>query len=302
MPIRVSDIAKPYLRENIEKNGCCGSRELLKLYSYTLNESVVVHLDTDMLLLQPIDELFDAVLQGPKRNRVLTESNQPLPSNDIDFLYTRDYMQGPKNTKDTSRWPVQGGLLVMKPSLTKFQSILDVVLAGNFNKSGWGESQIGVFWGGAQIQGLLSYVYLNDPSAVELDRCVYNNMADDQVFRRGPYKGRCITLKPNCSHCELTPFDEIKLVHLTVCSKPWNCVRYKNRSGQCDRMLGKWFEIRRQLEADWGRPFQPPPLHRWFNNVSLGYCKSSSILVERYLPLNPPEGLNWSSLRSLAPG
>ena len=299
VPIRVSDIAKPYLRKAIEEDGCCGSKELLKLYAYTLNESVAVHLDTDMILLQSIDEVFDSILNGPERHRIATEGNKRLPSNPVNFLFTRDYTQGPKNRQDTSRWAVQGGLLVVKPNHTQFRSILDVVLEGNFDRRGWGGTGIGFSWGGAQIQGLLSYIYLNDPSAIELDRCVYNNMADDPTFSRGKYKGRCTTMKPNCSNCQLTPIDDIKMVHFTLCSKPWRCARHDDRNGQCARMLSKWFELRRQLESDWGRPFQPPPVHRWFYNASMGYCKATRSHSKRYSGVRLPEDLNWSSLPSL---
>ena len=304
VPIRVGDIAKPYLREAIETNGCCGSKELLKLYVYTLNESVAVHLDTDMLLLQPIDELFDTILNGKsERNReVVTEENRPLPPNNhpVDFFFTRDYSQGPKNTNDTSRWAVQGGFLVVKTSPSKFRDILNVVLMGRYFKRGWAGSGIGVFWGGAQVQGLLPYIYLNDPSAVELDRCIYNNMADHQTFPGGPYEGRCTTLKANCSNCQLTPFSEIKLVHLTMCSKPWRCSRFEDRRGQCPRMLGKWFELRRELEAAWGRPFQPKPARRWFHNVSQGYCLRNKEKSKRYIQMQLPRDLNWSHVISLA--
>jgi hypothetical protein len=66
-PVAVKDIQGDFLRENIEKNGCCGEKELVKLEAYTLIEHpVVVHLDLDVLILKPMDALFDWMLVDPE--------------------------------------------------------------------------------------------------------------------------------------------------------------------------------------------------------------------------------------------
>ena len=45
-PFNVTDIKMPFLKEHIVKSGCCGEKEYLKLYAYSLLEfPVVVHLD-----------------------------------------------------------------------------------------------------------------------------------------------------------------------------------------------------------------------------------------------------------------
>lgn len=62
-PIQVDDIQNEELREDITTTGCCHEREFLKLYALTLTEhKIVVHLDLDALLLQPLDALFDAMM------------------------------------------------------------------------------------------------------------------------------------------------------------------------------------------------------------------------------------------------
>ena len=59
-PINPQAIRFEFLRTKIDKNGCCGSAELIKLNSYRLLDfDYVVHLDADTFLLNPIDELFD---------------------------------------------------------------------------------------------------------------------------------------------------------------------------------------------------------------------------------------------------
>lgn len=59
-PINSSAIKFDFLREKINKNGCCGAAELIKLTSYRLVQyDRVIHLDADVILLNSIDELFE---------------------------------------------------------------------------------------------------------------------------------------------------------------------------------------------------------------------------------------------------
>lgn len=52
IPINVSAIKFDFLREKINKNGCCGSSELIKLTAYRLMQyDRVVHLDADVIFL-----------------------------------------------------------------------------------------------------------------------------------------------------------------------------------------------------------------------------------------------------------
>lgn len=45
-PVQVKDIEGDFLRQNIEKNGCCGEKELVKLEAYTLTQHPIVALST----------------------------------------------------------------------------------------------------------------------------------------------------------------------------------------------------------------------------------------------------------------
>jgi hypothetical protein len=59
IPINSTAIPFKWFRNHIDRNGCCGSSELIKLHSYRLEQyHRVVHLDADVLLLNPIDSLF----------------------------------------------------------------------------------------------------------------------------------------------------------------------------------------------------------------------------------------------------
>jgi hypothetical protein len=131
LPLKVADIEGDYLRERIEKNGCCGATELLKLYSWSLTDYLrVVHLDMDSLVLDAMDELFEM---------------------DKHLIYTCDYGM---MTPGSKACPVQGGFLVVKPSMEEYHALVGTVLKGDFRDGGgWGGEHIGWFWGGMTIQG-----------------------------------------------------------------------------------------------------------------------------------------------------
>ena len=113
--------------------------------------------------------------------------------------------------------PVQGGFIVLKPSIYDYQRLIHIMMNTEFFiGGGWNRSKIGWFWGGMTVQGVLPYYYntlaFNKPGRTRiLDRCIYNTMAD-------------------VPECLTQTLDEIKSAHFTVCQKPWNCEKsYVNR-------------------------------------------------------------------------
>lgn len=160
IPINVSAIKFEFLREKINKNGCCGASELIKLSSYRLIQyHRVIHLDADVILMNPISELF--------------ERNYSL-------IYTTDPNMA--TYKGEEKMPVQGGFIVLQPSIQDYNNIVDIEMTTIFAKgSGWNRSRIGWFWGGMTVQGVLPYYYnlITHPGRTQIvDRCFYNTMAD----------------------------------------------------------------------------------------------------------------------------
>lgn len=101
--IKVSDIEGDFLRNNIEKNGCCGEKEFIKLEAYTLvQHKIVVHLDLDVLVLKPLDDIFDVMMQSEHEAEGepldLTQidimwppsGGQPTPPTKVNAFFTRD--------------------------------------------------------------------------------------------------------------------------------------------------------------------------------------------------------------------
>lgn len=223
------------------RGGCCGAWELLKLYAWTLVEyERVVHVDMDCLMLDTIDDVL---------------------SIDASLVYTADYNMMNGNQRKNGLMPaVQGGFLVVRPSLQTFAALVSVMQRGKWGGkcSGWECTGVGHWWGGATIQGLLPYFYdrhaktlsferASDLKTVEVDRCVYDNMVDKAVVDPLPNIG--------CSAARQTALESVKFMHFTVCQKPWSCNPSRDPDDDkklCLALHAAWFETRRRFEAEHG--------------------------------------------------
>ncbi|KAL7548768.1 hypothetical protein ACHAWF_012029 [Thalassiosira exigua] len=302
-PFNVTDIKRTFLREHIGKSGCCGEKEYLKLYAYRLEEyPVVVHLDLDSLILKPLDDLFLAMLgEGggndaadearskevvAARSRIPVMFDDPLPKS-IDAYFTRDYNMVNPGKKYVG---VQGGFLIVKPSLDAFNEYVNIVLEGRFFQgSGWEGKGYGGYFGAQQIQGICSfyYDYRHPGTAVELNKCRYNAMADAP---RQKSSGKCRDGREECEDCRDAPIEAINSVHFTLCSKPWKCPSWvgsdEKMKNICSKFHGEWFRIREDLDRKnaekSGREYvNPNGRHR--PEVFRGYCRSNG---ERgYIPI-----------------
>ena len=135
-PFEATDIQTKFLRENIDGASCCGRKEYIKLYAYTLvQHPVAVVLDLDSLILQPLDDLFDVLIDGQQISSTRNNYNSiPLHNGEddsnnmhdvkrnwtnIEAFYTRDYnMVNPGGERYAG---VQGGFLMVKPSEQVFE-------------------------------------------------------------------------------------------------------------------------------------------------------------------------------------
>jgi len=113
-------------------------RDLSKLWGMTLTDyDRVLVMDTDTLILQPMDELFDS-------------SSQYLLSTTMDFGLL-EY---------SNRFPVvQSGFLLFNPAIgiKHADAIKALYIRGKFDDNGWEGSKIGYNWGGTATAGILAY-------------------------------------------------------------------------------------------------------------------------------------------------
>jgi hypothetical protein len=138
-PVAVEDIQGKFLQRKIVQNGCCGEKELIKLEAYTFTEyPVAIHLDLDVLILKPLDDLFDAMIlhdnsKAMSKVTVMWPDN-PIPSK-INAFFTRDYgmVSGGRKHK-----PVQKGFLVLRPDQSVYDKYVNIIKKGDFwEGSGW---------------------------------------------------------------------------------------------------------------------------------------------------------------------
>lgn len=165
VPMNISAINHDFYHFAVEKNGCCGAAEFLKLWSYTLMEHpAVVHLDLDVLVLKPLDDMLDVLLLPPGERREqyrrlhVTRGKEEFENATMEAFITRDYSQvvQQKRFKPYKLIPVQGGFFVVKPNMTVFRELCDTVqnLEHTYSKWGaWGNMMYPGFWGMPQIQG-----------------------------------------------------------------------------------------------------------------------------------------------------
>lgn len=279
LPVEVKDIQGDFLRERIVKNGCCGEKELIKLQAWTLTDyPIVVLLDLDVLVLKPLDRLFDFLLDSAKLpdpdDLLVRPGTIDIPKR-IEILYTTDYaMVGP--TRKVK--PTQGGFVVLRPSQKIYNDFVDIVRTGDFRESGGWLGKTGKFWGAMTFQGLMPLYFqiLHPDTAVELNWCVWDNMASpsrDGKLVDGKPSGDCFTRQKNCEDCRNRPIEEVAVTHFTVCQKPWLCQGWKKddiTDRLCRAFHHAWFKERSLLEKSWGRSGMGPGA--WDKDHFFGNC------------------------------
>jgi hypothetical protein len=290
VPVNVSEIRGEFLRTHVHKIGCCGAKEYLKLYSYQLTAyNAVVHLDVDCIILKPLDDLFDVMTEGPlspAASKIPVMHGRALPGR-VDAFFSRDYNMVHVGKKYPG---FQGGFLVFRPSMEAYQEYVDIILEGNFVAGqGW-NGTFGGYWGAQQIQGICSYFYdgLHPDTAVELNRCIYNQMVD-APSRDVNGEEKCIDGMEECEDCRRTDISEILSAHFTQeCGKPWDCSipdESKSKFRLCRELKRQWHLTRKKLvdsrSSSGAWPFQEYD-GKHEPDVFQGHCKQ--VGAHGYLP------------------
>ena len=144
-----------------------------------------------------------------------------------------------------------------------------IVRKGDF-RGGWGGTRAGSFYGGMTIQGLLPYYFRHVRPRLgrEVRGCVYNNMASNPRSAGGFGKGECRDgtapgagtytgdiARGDCDDCRLTDVAAVKVVHFTICQKPWICHGTSTSCYYCkicNEFHKLWFAIREEFERERG--------------------------------------------------
>lgn len=242
-----------------------------------LKPNQVLHLDMDSIIFRNLDSIFSV--------------------RDKELLYTGDY-----NMKAGSPVaPAQGGFLLIRPSLERFEEFRAIIRKGDHGPKGWGGSRIGNFWGGQTIQGIMPYFYhsIHPGDGAELNRCQYNNMVDNPYHKNTL---RCIDGNATCEDCRLSNPEVVYSAHFTICQKPWTCTKHDNPRNMvvCEAFHRKWFKLRDEFESELGLAETTKASYRSSNGRfpgSLGMCKGYG--DDKYLPIPLPNELK-NSLEKLS--
>lgn len=190
--------------------------------------------------------------------------------------------------------PVQGGFLVLRPSMDVYNEFVQIIKKGDFRQgSGWG-GVMGVFYGSMTFQGLIPYYYdyLHPGQSVELNRCIYNQMADNPKDKKTVNdipQGRCRTNEEECEDCRNRSIDEVITAHFTLCQKPWLCLPQDRDIIQqrlCRKLHHHWHLVRSDLEQSWNRPSKGSGTYH--EEHFYGHCQKFG--KEGYVPIERPYG------------
>jgi hypothetical protein len=326
-PFNETEMLNNDLRD-AQRNSCCGAKEYLKLYSYVqLDYPVVVHLDLDTVVLKPMDDVFDLMLDPLfDRSKISAMWLKPeeFPPR-VDFLFTRDYNMVKPGKRQPHQIGVQGGLLIIRPNATDFQRFVDILLqGGDYEGSNWGGKKLGYggYYGAGTIQGLASFYYgeFARNRSVELNRCYYDTMVDI------PYNEEetmCTTLEPDltCQDCRKTDLENIYIAHFTVCGKPGWCANptdwWETEMVQshrlCMELFREWHLVRLSLENEWKHKYQDyDPGHHtvidasksktfnYYLNFTQGHCTGKG--KKNYIALKRPTAFENSTSTSASRG
>jgi preprotein translocase subunit YajC len=250
-PVDVTQLPDGWYKSHVENENCCGSKEFIKLYAYTLTDHpVVVHWDLDTAVLQPMDDLYDAMIYSADsvegqaaRSRLAVQHKQTIQWPDrIDAFLTRDVTSAQPWEKIQA---VQGGFVVARPNPDHLEMYKEFIMKADYQPgrgegSGWGGLGYGGFQGAMAYQGVLAYFYdvIYPGHHVELDVCRWNQVVADVIWR-GPDRielnGTCRDYpldgdftantpeNGRCEDCRILPIEETMTVHYTACKKPWEC-------------------------------------------------------------------------------
>ena len=265
-----------------------GYRDFVRLHSFAMTwHNVVVMVDLHTMFLQPIEDLYDALLGASNGNTIELPRLDALrirPKTQL--LFTRDYNTVTPQSFNTG---YETGLLVLEPNQSVFDDLVNLLLAGQYDaKSGWGI--VGSFVGYPKAKlssGLLPYYFEHvrgneKNAAVEISACVYANKNDEPHVRMTDKSEVCRDGTTNCVDCRARPFEDIRVAIMTVCRSPWTCFFHQQQREEikhCRWFHSTWFQFRKELEEQNRDDF--PPVNNsgsYFAKHYHGYCSRQGFI------------------------
>ena len=121
-------------------------KKTIQIAYHLTNHPIAVHWDMDVAILQPLDDLYDAMIYpsthptgvAARQNIERQHPDESWPET-IDAFLTRDITSAKPWEKVTA---VQGGFLVARPDISVFDAYINFIMEGNYI-GGRGEGKVG---------------------------------------------------------------------------------------------------------------------------------------------------------------
>ena len=263
-PVGVEGISSPHIAEYVEAD--VGVRDLMRLHALTLAQhDVVVLVDFDTLVLQPLDDAIDALMDDP----------------DATASFAFDY---PRSDQITGlNRGANAGLFLFKPSFELFNDLVDLYETSVYDPQlGWDIRGVVDFDGALGFSGLVTHYYQDHPF-IELNKCEYSNQALDPTNADGACRDASdSSAGAGCQDCRTHLFQNIRAGRYSEngCGHPWAChwdeawdAPTKTR---CREYHKTWFERRIRWEDEFWIGGIPAVRNGTFHfDTFFGYCSEA---------------------------
>ncbi len=227
--IQGSDYLRTYLSTNSDQ-----MNDLIRLYAYQLEEyDAVILVDYDTLILRPIDEVVDLIMEsGVESQDDVVEQGDINSNNDgIDAVFSWEHLPSLINPHARAS-AINLSFFVLRPSKTTFDHLVKSYQTSAFSEGrGWGSIGRGSFPGWMTTQGFLTYYYdeVANAAKVEVNRCSFGNSGEEvnvnnSILITNEGKMDCFGSNDGqCNDCSKSKFDDVVVADLSYCRAPWEC-------------------------------------------------------------------------------
>jgi hypothetical protein len=212
--------------------------DLIRLYAYELEEyDAVVLVDYDTLILRPIDEVVDLIMESGVESQDDVVDQGDNNSNDgIDAVFSWEHLPS-YVTPDARASVVNLSFFVVRPSKKTFKELVQSYLTSTFSEGrGWGSIGRGPFPGWMTTLGFLTYYYdeVANAAKIEVNRCSFGNSGEEGgnlnnsilITNEGKvdcFGGNDVGGAGSCNDCSKSKFDDVVVADLSYCRAPWEC-------------------------------------------------------------------------------
>lgn len=226
--IQGSDYLRTYLSTNTDE-----MNDLIRLYAYELEEyDAVVLVDYDTLILRPIDEVIDLIMESGVENQDdVVDQGDRTNDGGIDAVFSWEHIPSLVNSNARAS-VINLSFFALRPSKLTFAQLVRSYLTSAFSEGrGWGSIGRGSFPGWMTTQGFLTYYYdeVANAAKVEVNRCSFGNSGEEgnvnnSILITNEGKVDCFGGSDGqCKDCSKSNVEDVVVADLSYCRAPWEC-------------------------------------------------------------------------------